>query len=142
MTNIDKYNYIIDLAYRNYNVIENQENYIKALDYSLKLSLIQIINKLSNIVFENIKDIVYIDDINLFGIELFQHIFNRISNDSGINYNINFNNVYMNIKLQLDMLITNSRNIAFDKFMQYHNNNINLFKFRFSKDAKFNIELY
>lgn len=134
----DKYDYFVDQAYSYYDVARSPQNYIKAVDYALKLSLLSSFNKLFSVIFYSPSDIVIFEDITLNTVQCCQHIINRITIDGGSNLDpyACYQKYAVNIQ-NMEYMLSNMRKQVYEQFILTGGSR----KFRLSRRIDFKIDL-
>jgi hypothetical protein len=133
----DKYDLYVEQAYLYYDIPNTSQNYVKAVDYALRLSMINSFNRLFLITFYNPSDIVLIEDVSLMAIQSFQYIISRISGDAGSNIDeYTSYGKYSDNMQDLEYMLNNARKLVYENFLV---NKVK--KFRLSRSLDFHINI-
>lgn len=133
----ENYDSLLEQAYSFYDVKRAPQNYTKALEYAIKLSIISSFNKLFSIFFFIPSDIVVFEDITSSTIQCCQHMINRVVLEAGSNIDqFLCYKKYLIIMAEFDLMLNDMRKQIYDNFI---NNRTS--KFRLSRKAEYQINL-
>lgn len=133
----ENYDYFLEQAYSFYDVKRTPQNYTKALEYAIKLSIISSFNKLFSIFFFIPSDIVVFEDISSNAIQCCQHMINRVVLEAGTNIDQYLcYKKYLIIMAEFEVMMNDMRKQIHDNFINNRSN-----KFRLARKAEYQILL-